>query len=903
MPTQNSFFRYSSDGVTFVSKDATLFRQIYLPLSGTTSAGLKSCITPYLSGDIKIDKHTYLTKPASREDLRYNVREFFLNIEGAVYSIAQESEVDSAEVEIGQLYHKLTRRHPEAGIEMEALNFVPVSGEHVEIMKVTVRNASKKTIKFTPTFALPVFGRSLANKHDHEHVTALLHRTKQTANGVLIEPTMNFNEEGHKTYHTVYFVYGQEAGGSKPAGTFPTVETFYGEEGNLSQPKAVIENLKPKKLSDEELQGKEVVGALRFKETTLQKGEAKEYILVFGVADSEANAAKAFDKFKNLKSIESALADCKKFWQKKTHSIEFKSGDAQFDSWMKWVALQPVLRRIWGCSFLPDHDYGKGGKGWRDLWQDLLSLILIEPELIRENLINNFMGVRIDGSNATIIGTHPGEFIADRNAITRVWMDHGVWCLLTTLLYIHQTGDTDILFKDISYFKDPQQSRTFEKDANWTPQYGNRLKTRGGQVYLGTILEHILVQHLVQFFNVGEHNIIRLESADWNDGLDMAFKRGESAAFMAIYGGNLLTLADLLEDLSRIKKVQHLRIAMEVMILLDTLTEEKCNYDKLEEKKKLLFQTYFKSVQPEVSGEHLDVKVSDIVSDLRKKSEWIFEKLRRDEYISIKDGKEHHSWFNGYYDNKGLRVEGKVHDRVQMTLTGQVFPIMSGVAEPKQIQEVVKSANKYLKDKQLGGYRLNTDFGVKHYLDLGRAFGFAYGTKENGAFFSHMNVMYGYGLYKRGFVKEGYDVLSSIYKMSHDTKRAKIYPGIPEYFDSEGRGMYHYLTGSASWMVLTELTQVFGVRGEYGDLILEPKLVKAQFDKKGHAQVSCQFAERKLVVIYKNAKLKEFGQYRVKEVSLNGKQINCAHTDRQIKLERSVIEKSPQQTHIEVTLS
>ena len=50
--------------------------------------------------------------------------------------------------------------------------------------------------------------------------------------------------------------------------------------------------------------------------------------------------------------------------------------------------------------FYPDHDYGKGGKGWRDIWQDLLSLILIEPKLVRNNLINNFAGVRIDGSNA-----------------------------------------------------------------------------------------------------------------------------------------------------------------------------------------------------------------------------------------------------------------------------------------------------------------------------------------------------------------------------------------------------------------------------------------------------------------------------------------------------------------------
>ena len=215
---------------------------------------------------------------------------------------------------------------------------------------------------------------------------------------------------------------------------------------------------------------------------------------------------------------------------------------------MQWVTLQPILRRIFGNSYLPDHDYGKGGKGWRDLWQDLLSLILIEPENVRDSLINNCAGIRIDGSNATIIGTLPGEFIADRNMITRVWMDHGAWPFLTISLYVDQTGDYDILFKETTYFRDTQQSRAVEKDMGWHPAYGSKLKSKAGHIYQGTILEHILVQNLAQFFNVGEHNIIRLENADWNDGLDMASHRGESAAFMSFYGGNFLKIADLLKS-------------------------------------------------------------------------------------------------------------------------------------------------------------------------------------------------------------------------------------------------------------------------------------------------------------------------------------------------------------------
>jgi cellobiose phosphorylase len=881
----------------FTSKELSQLRLVYLPLSGTTSDGLKSSITPFLSGDIKIDKNSYLTKPASREDLRLPLRNFFVTTEKGTFSLAQESQPDSAAVEIGLLWHKLTRKHPSAGLELEAINFVPVSDQTVELMSVIVRNTTSKNIRISPTFAMPIFGRALSNKHDHEHVTALLNRTKQLAEGVIVEPTMLFNEEGHKASQHVYYVFGANS-----IGSFPTVESFCGEGGNFSAPEAVLKNRAPRKLSAQEINGKEAMGGLRFKDENLKPGATKQYLIVMGIARNAAEAQKTFKAFQTPAAFDKAFRENKVYWYNKTHSIEWKTQDQNFDYWTSWVMIQPILRRIWGCSFLPDHDYGKGGKGWRDLWQDLLSLILIEPENIRENLINNFKGVRIDGSNATIIGSKPGEFIADRNAITRVWMDHGVWPFMTTLLYINQTGDLDILFEPATYFRDPQLSRTYEKDSSWNIKYGHQLKTRSGKAYTGTILEHILVQNLVQFFNVGEHNLIRLESADWNDGLDMAFKRGESAAFMAIYGGNLLAIADLLEEVAARKNLKQIKVAMELMILMDSLTENKCDYDSVEQKKKLLFDIYFKSVQPELSGEHLDVTVSDLVQDLRKKGQWIFEKIRKDQRVSVTQNSKNYKWFNGYYDDKGERVEGTREGRVRMTLTGQVFPIMSGLAKDSDIKEVVESVNRFLKDKELGGFRLNTDFGVNHYLDLGRAFSFAYGTKENGAFFSHMNVMYSFALYKQGFVKEGYEVLQSIYKMCADREKSKIYPGIPEYFDSEGRGMYHYLTGSASWLVLTLLTEVFGVRGQFGDLVLAPKLLKEQFGKDNQAQVSLQFAGKKLTVTYVNKDKRDFGQYQIKDILLNNKVLAFERAAGQVRIKRDTLVKASDESILQVIL-
>jgi len=99
---------------------------------------------------------------------------------------------------------------------------------------------------------------------------------------------------------------------------------------------------------------------------------------------------------------------------------------------------------------------------------------------------------------------------------------------------------------------------------------------------------------------------------------------------------------------------------------------------------------------------------------------------------------------------------------------------------------------------------------------------------------------------------------------------AKIYPGIPEYFNGEGRGMYHYLTGSASWYLLTLVTQVLGIRGQWGDLLLAPKLVPEQFGKSGQIAAEVSFAGKWLKVTYLNRSRKPYGQYRIESVLLQG---------------------------------
>ncbi|MCB4757735.1 MAG: cellobiose phosphorylase, partial [Elusimicrobia bacterium] len=496
-------------------------------------------------------------------------------------------------------------------------------------------------------------------------------------------------------------------------------------------------------------------------------------------------------------------------------------------------------------------------------------------------------------------------FLADRNNLVRTWMDHGVWPFLTTQLYLHQTGDWRLLLEKVPYFRDAQLHRGQRLDYLWLSTVGRakdiprenlQLKTKDGRLYEGTVLEHILVQTLAQFFNVGEHNNICLEDADWNDGLDMAAEKGESVAFTALYAGNLEALASLLEICKERIGLNEVSVAEEMILLLDR-EGKKVNYDSVKEKTQRL-KEYFEQTHSGVSGKQASIPVHLLVSDLRGKAGWIKDHLNKNEWIE--EGS--FAGFNGYYDNDGARLEGpSAGGRVRMTLTGQVFPIMAGVPDAERIAKLVRTVDEFLWDKEVGGIRLNTDFGAVP-PPLGRAFSFVYGEKENGAIFSHMVVMYANALYQRGFVKEGFRALNSLYKLAFDSGRSCIYPGLPEYFNNEGRGRYMYLTGSASWYILTLLTQVFGVRGEGGNLVLAPKLIPEQFDEQGEARVDCRFAGSFVTVIYRNIDRLPFDRYAIQRVQVGGKDIPFTRRSaREALLQREIVAR-PKEWEIVVDL-
>ena len=522
-------YQFEDTQGTFHLKKAENISYLYFPIAG--EAGLKSSLTPNLGGDAKIDQNTFLLEPVSAENLvnNRNSRNFWCNVKGigswsltgnAAEALSKKfTEMqDDSEVTAGFMWQKTTRESKKYQLRGEILSFIPVE-KNVEVMLVTITNTGRMAQTVTPTAAIPLYGRSADNIRDHRHVTSLLHRIETTDIGVLVTPTLSFDERGHQVNHMTYYCVGWSGNGEKPVDFYPTAEDFVGEGGNFERPYAIVKNAEGVKAGTR-IEGLEAVGGLHFSEVTLEPEEECSYLIFTGITEDIQEIRNLSKTYTTREMVLEELEKTKAYWQEKVN-VAYHTGDSDFNQFMHWVSFQPILRRIYGCSFLPHHDYGKGGRGWRDLWQDCLALLIMNPDGVRQMLLDNFAGVRVDGSNATIIGSKQGEFVADRNHITRVWMDHGVWPMITTKFYIDQTGDLELLEKEAAYFKDKQIARGTRTDTLWDESYGCWQKTKRGVREEGTILEHLLLQNLTAFYEVGEHNNIRLRGADWNDALNI----------------------------------------------------------------------------------------------------------------------------------------------------------------------------------------------------------------------------------------------------------------------------------------------------------------------------------------------------------------------------------------------
>lgn len=805
----------------------------YLPMFNNQE--IVSSITPFFSGDLNLGYYNYALEPISDNGLynltgKRNVHFFIDNVRYDLNGQLSHQQEDEIVYEVDML--KQIVRRTNNLFELVTESIVPVN-DSLEVHKITLKNTTSKEFRIKVTTSVPLYSRSPENLHDHRHVTSLLNVAKIVENGIINKPTLTFDERGHKENEYSYsvFAYSKQA---KAINYIPTLDEYI-NLGSLTYPKG-INGVRKHNVGDV-ITGYEVIGAIEFEEVALKPNETYELILTIGINNNEEELLSQTSKYKDFNNFDLEVNKVLEHYKNLNRYIKFNLESSKKTNQLEWVTLQPILRRNLGNSFLPHHDYGHGGRGWRDLWQDLLSLIYSGDKSVKEAILNNFKGVRIDGSNATIIGTKPGEFRADRNLITRVWSDHGAWPLLTTKLYIDETGDIDILFNKQSYYED--QFTHYTKANKDDYHESNNLHIEG-HLYEGTIFEHLLLQNIVGYFNIGKNGFTRLEDADWNDGLDMASDLGETIPFTMFYLNNLRVLSDLLNNINQ--------DSIEVNDTLLNLVNEEITL------KEFFDRVAINDIKvTSVNKDNLNNKLLDLIN-------------RKDKHIND-NSVINNTHYQGYYDNKGIVLDNSN----TASLTAQAMALINNIPSTDFATKVANKTKELLFDENIGGYRLNSNYN-KVLPDMGRAYGFSYGHKENGAVFCHMATMYSYGLYNYDLVDYGREAIHTLLDQSLKDE-SKVLAGVPEYYNNKGVGMYPFLTGTASWIVKLLREQVYGLNMSYGELSLNPKLTLKDFNE-GVASIETIIFGNKVLFKYYNFNNIEYGKYVINKILINDKETN-----------------------------
>jgi cellobiose phosphorylase len=789
--------------------------------------GFRSSITPFFGGDVKIDLHHYATEPASELELFEHTqsRNVCFEVDNNLYFLNGQTHLqqdDQIDYEVGLLYQKVLRHNHLHDIS--TTSFVLLN-EDAEIHEITYTNKTKNNQNLRITTATPIYARSVDNLHDHRHVTSLLQTIDILDGAIKVKPTLSFDERGHQLNDTSYYFMASSKD-MNINGYIPTVEDYL-NGGSFHFPKG-LNNLKN---NNYHIDGYEAMGGISFDSIIVKPNESVTFYMAISIQKESIDTNQFIQTYLKASGFSKGLKEVETFFKTYLNQLKFNIDSTKTSNQLDWVSLQPLLRRYYGNSFMPHHDYGKGGRGWRDLWQDLLALIMMNDDSVYDLLFSNFQGVRIDGSNATIIGDQPGEFKADRNQIIRVWSDHGVWPLITTKLYIDETGDIEFLLKEQSYFVD--QFTHYTKQTKKTSS-NHILTDINNQIYMGSILEHLLIENLVGFHNIGKHGFTRLEDADWNDGLDMAHENGETIAFTHMYAENLSVLAHLMKHL----KTDSIKLLEDVEILLNIDCDVHAYFDKV---------ASFKGVKK-------DFGITKLINNLLKLSD------DKKKYLNDKAFEGHK--YQSYYDKYGKLLD----DKDSIALTGQAMALLAHTPNQEQAKKIAEYTKAKLFDQTVGGYHLNTDY-HKVLTNMGRAFGFAYNHKENGAVFSHMVMMYAYGLYEYNLVGDARQAVFQLLKQAQKDE-SQMLAGIPEYFSDKGHGKYSFLTGSASWLLLLLRKQIFGLDFDLGKLTFNPKLTKEDFINHS-ASIVTNIFNKTVKITYNNPKNLEYGAYRIKEIRMN----------------------------------
>ncbi len=273
----------------------------------------------------------------------------------------------------------------------------------------------------------------------------------------------------------------------------------------------------------------------------LEPGQRTEVLFFLGQGDGHEQARSLVDRYRTM-SCAALLREVEQHWDRVLGAVQVKTPDPSMDLLLnRWLLYQTLSCRIWGRSAF----YQSGGAyGFRDQLQDVMALVVAEPEIARQHLLRASARQFPEGDVQHWWHPPTGRGVRTRISDDRLWLPYAV------THYLETTEDRTVLDAEIPWLEG-EALEAGQQEAYFEPT---------GSEDRATLYEHC-ARALDRSLEVGSHGLPLMGAGDWNDGMNRVGHegRGESVWLGWFLLANLKEFAKIADSRDEVERAARWR--------------------------------------------------------------------------------------------------------------------------------------------------------------------------------------------------------------------------------------------------------------------------------------------------------------------------------------------------------
>ncbi|MEO9337305.1 glucoamylase family protein [Mesorhizobium sp. SB112] len=281
-------------------------------------------------------------------------------------------------------------------------------------------------------------------------------------------------------------------------------QEFLGQHGSVEAPHAVVNGAA---LSGKLEAGTDPCAAIA-RDVEIPAGGEISLIWLLGDAGSTDEVRELVTRHRE-RSFDERLVENEQKWRGFLDTIQVETPDKSLDAMVNhWLPYQSLACRIQARSAFYQ---ASGAFGFRDQLQDTLSLLMHDPSLARDQIVNAAKRQFLEGDVQ-----HWWLPRTDAGVRTMI-SDDVVWLAYGAARYVEVTGDADFLKTEIPFIKGPLLEEGAH-DAFFTPEVSDKS---------GTLYEHCALALDLAIKRTSEGGLPLILGGDWNDGMNRVGEGGK----------------------------------------------------------------------------------------------------------------------------------------------------------------------------------------------------------------------------------------------------------------------------------------------------------------------------------------------------------------------------------------